>query len=110
MANPLTNSSQIKCPHSGVVTPASSAKLTIGGQPVLLSNQWSAWAIAGCTVSPSQSTKPCLTVTALAGGDAAKLSVGGVPVLLDSGQALSDGVPPPVSVSLSAGESKVQAV
>jgi hypothetical protein len=110
MANPLTTSSQITCPHTGKVTPASSAKLTIAGEPVLLSNQWSAWAIVGCKqVPPPQGNKPCLKVINLADGEANKLSVGGVPVLIDSGQGTSDGAPAPGPVTLSAGETKVQA-
>jgi hypothetical protein len=108
MANALTNASQITCPHSGKITPASSAKLTIAGQPVLLSQEWSGWAIA-CPAPTSQSTKTCTKVVAVTGAEATKLSVGGVAVLLDSGTGSTDGNPP-TPVSMSAGETKVQAV
>lgn len=114
MPNPLTNSSQISCPHQGTVKPASSAKLTIGGSPVLLSDEWSVWKIVACTtpLNPNTPTKPCEKVVSLSNGEAGKLSVGGVPVLLGSAEATADGIPekPPIppTLSFAAGETKVQ--
>jgi hypothetical protein len=96
--------------------PSSSAKLTVGEKPVLLSNQVSSWSISGCTTvtNPQSGTKQCLTVVSESGGDAAKLSAGGVAVLLDSAVAQSDGAPPPPPAGpvmiIQAGESKLQAV
>jgi hypothetical protein len=118
MAFALTTASTISCPHAGSVTPTSPAKLSVGGNQVLLTNQVSSWSILLCSVptNPASTppTKQCLKVVSETGGDATKLTVGGVAVLLDSAVAQSDGAPPappagpPVAVT--AGQSKLQAV
>ena len=50
MANVLTTAGSVACQHQGAVAaPAGAAKLTVGGKPVLLVDQVSAWTITGCT-------------------------------------------------------------
>jgi hypothetical protein len=117
MAFALTTESTIECPHHGTVKPSSSAKLTVGGNAVLLNNQLSGLPIEKCETVPetSKSITKCLTIQSESGGTAGKLSVGGVAVLLDSVKAFSEGMPPPPEprppqMIIKAGESKLQAV
>ena len=79
MPQVLTTASAITCATQGKVTPASGAKLRVGGRPVLLASQVPTWAVAGC-----QKNTPCATVAAPTAGAATKLTVGGVAVLLDT--------------------------
>jgi hypothetical protein len=117
MATALTTGSTIACPHGGTVSPSSSAKLSVSGQPVLLVNQVTSWSISpSCSVltNPQAGTKQCQNAVSESGGDATKLTVGGTAVLLDAAQVQTDGMPPappagPIMI-LTAGQAKLQAV
>jgi hypothetical protein len=110
MSNVLTTASTIMCAHGGRVTPlASSAKLTVSGNPVLLQNQVSSWIIPPGTCSQAgPGYTPCTSVTSYSGGSAAKLTAAGVAVLLDSGIGMTNGLPVN-TLTVSAGQSEVHA-
>src|SRR6266852_7198224 len=107
MANALTTGSQISCAHQGIASTTSSAKLTVGGNPVLLANGFSAWAIGGCTQVGTGLT-PCAKIAAISVGQATKLSVGGVAVLFDSLVGTTNGSPVN-TLSATANQSKLSA-
>ncbi|MFJ3902875.1 hypothetical protein [Streptomyces sp. NPDC090025] len=99
MEQVLTTGSTIGCGHPPQVptmSPASDAKLKVGGQPVLRAADLTAASalISGC-VPPSGGSpppKPCQHVTRVAPkGEAAKLRAGGAPVLLGSLAGDTDG-------------------
>lgn len=109
MANVLTTNSTISCPNQGKAQLSSSAKLTVNGAPVLLSNQTSSWPISGCKQTDASSgQKPCLTIVSVSAGQASKLTVGDVAVLLDSFAGTSEGTPLN-TLSATAGQSKLTA-
>jgi len=96
MPTVLTITAGLKCGHpTGILTPVSTAKLTVSKQPVLVKANVAAQSIVGC-VNDSTSTTHCKTVATVTVGEALKLSVGGVKVLLDTLKAMTDGVPPAV--------------
>src|SRR6516164_3629578 len=110
MAGVLTPASTFKCAHKGQVTKHVSAdKLTVSGNPVLLENQVSSWAIPpGTCTQIGTGRTPCTSVTSYSEGSASKLTAGGVAVLLDTGVGMTNGAPVN-TVSVSAGQSEVQA-
>lgn len=75
----LTNSSTVTCATQGTVTPASAAKLKVGGNSVLLVSDVSSWTVVGC-----KKNTPCATVAPPTAGAATRLTVGGTAVLLAS--------------------------
>ena len=95
MAEVFTTAFSFSCTHGGSVTPKSSAKLTVGGEPVLIASD--SWDVSGCAPS-KQSDSKCSKLT-ITGGDAQKLKAGGKAVALTSGTAKTDGVPFTVTVS-----------
>jgi hypothetical protein len=107
MAFVLTTSSNVHCPNQGAVIPAGQGKLTVSHAPVVRLDGISGKSVAGCTITTSNSTKPCSTVTS-ATGAAGKLKVGNVAVALDSLSGATDGSSP--GLSASAGQSKLKAV
>ena len=111
MAKVLTTGSSITCSHSGTVTPKSQAKLQVGGNPVLLTNQVSTWTVSGCTTptDSAHSKMPCTTVS-LSGADATKLTCGGKAVLLEGGTASAPTAKPSTStITIKASQDKVTA-
>lgn len=118
MAGVLTTASTVLCDlaapssHGGQVTVASTAKLTVNGNPVLVKNSVASKAVppGACKTPPSNSSKPCTSVTSVASGESAKLKTGGNPVLLDSTLGgLTDGNPQG-KLSATAGQSKLSAI
>ncbi|MFF0152849.1 hypothetical protein [Micromonospora sp. NPDC005203] len=107
MAFVLTTSSDVHCPSQGKVTPAGQSKLTVDHVAVTRPDGISGKSVAGCTITTSNSTKQCGTVTT-ASGAASKLKVGGAGVALDSLSGATDGSTP--GLSASAGQSKLKAV
>jgi hypothetical protein len=109
MANVLTTASTIKCIHGGQVTPlASTAKLAVSGNPVLLEEQVSSWVIpTGKCSQVGSGLTPCTSVKSYSHGNAGKLTAGGVAVLLDSGVGVTNGYPGN-TITVSAGQSEVQ--
>jgi hypothetical protein len=75
--------SRVSCGHNpaGFVVPQSTAKLTLGGRPVLV--QSSITTIVGC-ISSKAADIPCVAVVNITGGHSVKLRAGGAAVLLDS--------------------------
>jgi hypothetical protein len=109
MGNPLTVSSDVECSHKGSVAVISKAKLTIGGNAVLLSDGIVGQAIAHCT-QVSASTTPCTNVVSITpASQALKLTVGGSGVILDTVQGVTNGAPPGKLMAV-AGQSKLTAV
>ncbi|MFF0468624.1 hypothetical protein ACFYPX_14475 [Micromonospora zamorensis] len=107
MAFVLTTSSNVHCPNQGKVTPAGQSKLTVNHVAVTRPDGISGKSVAGCTITTSNSTKQCGTVTT-ATGAASKLKVGGAGVALDSLSGATDGSSP--GLSASAGQTKLKAV
>jgi hypothetical protein len=115
-ANVLTEATTVNCSHKGEVSKSSTAKLQVGGHPVLLENQVSSWTIPTGTAPPActrintqAGEKPCTKVGSPTEGTAAKLTVEGSKVLLDSLQATTDGLPTPGNTLASpTGEPKLQ--
>jgi hypothetical protein len=95
MPKVLTEGSTLTCLHQGTVQlTASQSVLKVGGKPVLVQGDLEGKAISGCKTPTSQSSKPCLTVVAMALGAATTLKAGGKPVLLDTATGTTDGVTP----------------
>ena len=115
-ANVLTEATTVSCAHKGEVSKSSTAKLQLGGHPVLLENQMPSWTIPtgtvppGCTrINTQAGEKPCTKVASPTAGTATKLTVGGSKVLLDSLQATTDGLPTPTNTLASlTGVTKLQ--
>ncbi|MET8280042.1 hypothetical protein [Micromonospora sp. NPDC005174] len=106
MAFVLTTSSDVHCPNQGKVSPTGQGKLTVDHTPVVRLDGISGRSVAGCTITTSNSTKQCSTVTT-ATGAASKLTVGGAGVALDSLSGATDGSSP--GLAASAGQSKLKA-
>ena len=95
MSKALTTGSDVQCGHKGAVQVSSSAKLTIGGNAVLLTSGVMGSSVANCGTPISSTTAPCSTVlSVLPTSLAQKLTVGGLPVVLDTLSGLTDGKPP----------------
>lgn len=109
MAGVLTIASNVQCGHQGTVSTSSSTKLKVKGSAVLTELGVMGKSVAGCTTTPSTSTKPCLLVTGVITGRALKLRAGGLPVLLDTLAGLTDGLPPG-TLPASAGQKKLKAI
>jgi hypothetical protein len=110
MSKALTTASDVECGHQGAVQVSSSAKLTIGGNAVLIASGVVGSSVAHCATPASSTTSPCMTVlSVLPTSLAQKLTVGGLPVVLDTLSGLTDGKPPG-SLQSSAGQSKLAAV
>ncbi|MCF0092565.1 hypothetical protein [Micromonospora sp. MH99] len=107
MAFVLTTSSDVHCPNQGKVSPTGQSKLTVDHVAVTRPDGISGKSVAGCTITTSNSTKQCATVTT-ATGAAGKLKVGGAGVALDTLSGATDGSSP--GLSASAGQSKLKAV
>ncbi|MGV9213642.1 hypothetical protein ACTFTM_17450 [Micromonospora sp. RB23] len=106
MAFVLTTSSDVHCPNQGKVSPTGQGKLTVDHKPVVRLDGINGRSVAGCTITTSNSTKQCSTVTS-ATGAAGKLRVGSVAVALDSLSGATDGSSP--GLAASAGQSKLKA-
>ncbi|MCX4821038.1 hypothetical protein OG883_14165 [Streptomyces sp. NBC_01142] len=96
MAYVVTTASTVGCGHlpgAGNVRAAGSAKLRIGGHPVLRKTELvgSAVTVCGTTESSSPPFVKCLTVKSVTTGEALKLKAGGDPVLLDTLGGTTDG-------------------
>src|SRR3954451_17133264 len=91
----LTTGAILKCAHAGTGKPASSAKLSVGGIPVVARTGVPGTALAGCTQQPSTAQPnnvPCAAVST-ATGQSLKLTVGGQPVALKSLTGTTNGAP-----------------
>lgn len=115
MAAPVTTAGSLTCSHGGNRLLSSSAKLTVGGQPVLLFAAVATPATyVGCIFTVGGSSKPCATTTAASPnpGSATVLTVGGAPVLLDALQATTENPPSDPTkpfVTVAAGQIKLTA-
>jgi hypothetical protein len=78
----LRTSDPVHCAHGGTLQATGSAKLTIGGKPVLLVSDVLAATLTGCVPPPNSTV--CGKVLAVTGGATAKLTVGSQPVALDA--------------------------
>ena len=84
MGKALTMDSRVSCGHNpaGFVQAQSTAKLAVGGRPVLV--QSSVTTIGPGCVFQKQGDIPCATVVSITSGQSVKLLVSGAAVLLDS--------------------------
>jgi hypothetical protein len=93
----LNSSAVITCTHGGKVTAIpKQMQVTMGGSPALRLTDLMGSPII-CTVPPTPSTKPCLTVVAPPQIWASKtVTVGGLPLLMQmpGPSGTTDGVPP----------------
>lgn len=120
MAGVLTTASRVECGHSGSVATTSSAKLTVGGSPVLIHpSSINGKSVAGCATLPSSDSSgpidvTCTSVSSVTAGAASKLTSGGQPVTLDTLAGATDGLvgktPNPALGSPDAGQDKLTAI
>ncbi len=90
----LTTGNSITCQNSGTVTTVSTAKLKVGGDPVLLKGEISNWSIAGCGQTNANAGEvQCTKMLSAAGGDSARLKSMGDTVLLEGLNGTTNGAP-----------------
>lgn len=107
MPKVLTTASTVLCDvflplplphHGGTVTTTSTAKLTVGGKPVLVASSLGPIPAPGgtpCATVVAAGETPCTAVvTVLPASVASKLTVGGSPVVLETLTGTTNGVPP----------------
>lgn len=100
MAQVLTTAATVTCGHGGTLTLVSSAKLTVGGKPVLLAGAIKGRDVTGCLTVDATDPPPagtpkalhCRTVSAITSGLSRKLTVLGLPVVLDTLAGSTDGM------------------
>ena len=110
MVTVVTRAGSLTCGHAGSPSLTSPAKLTVSREPVLLyADVPSFTPLSGCTFSTSSGNKPCTAIAPSAGGLSSKLTAGSRGVLLQDLQAGTDNPPPPPSVTVLAGQSKLTA-
>ena len=110
MAAVVTMAGSLTCAHTGKPTLSSTAKLTAGGNKVILFSDLTTFKpYTGCTYMKGQVNTPCASTSVDSGGQAGKLTAGGKPVLLDDLMAHTDNGPTPGSVTVSGGQSKLTA-
>ncbi|MGW3352663.1 hypothetical protein ACWDA3_56035 [Nonomuraea rubra] len=112
MAYILTKASTVRCgpqaPHTGTVATGSTARLTVGGSPVLVADSIKDKDITGCQ-QKGNNTTPCLKAGApLQPGLATRLTTGGAPVVLSTRSGVTNGTPPG-AMSATGGSEKVTA-
>jgi hypothetical protein len=97
----LTAASTLTCTHGGTVTAATSDRLRVGKQPVLLA-PLKLKPISQCSVKDdaNTSTLQCRKVATVTTGQSSRLTVRGTSVLLATIAGLSDGTPPPTGAPL----------
>ncbi|MFC0430577.1 hypothetical protein [Kutzneria buriramensis] len=118
MPSPVTIAGSVTCGHPASKPPpdhgkaalSSTAKLTVDGKPVL---PFTAAALlgpyVGCSFQAGTVVGPCTVTTPVSGGSSTKVTVANTPVLLDSLVATSQTPPPPATVTVSAGQTKLTA-
>jgi hypothetical protein len=101
MPKVLTTASTVLCgplpTHGGTVVTQSSARLTIGGAPVLVTSSVEMKPVGSCAVADTPQTDPCTEVASVKPTSlSTKLTVGGQAVLLEtlSGDTNGDPVGP----------------
>jgi hypothetical protein len=106
----LTSNAVLMCPHGGQVTIVPKQQIVqVQGGFVLRATDLVGAPIVGCPLA-TPGTKPCTTVLApLPGSFAPTVLVGGEPVLLETFTAMTDGVPPAMTVLTWPGQTLVQA-
>jgi archaellum component FlaF (FlaF/FlaG flagellin family) len=111
MPKMLTTAAKVKCSHQGSVTITSAGQsvLEVDGNSVLVMGDLVGKTISGCTLTPSQSTKPCTSTTSMIVGDAQTVEAGGKAVLLETATGLTDSTPPGTWSVEDAGQSSVEA-
>ena len=104
MAQVLTQSTQVKCLHSGQLQTDAHRKLTVQKESVLVAADLLGQPISGCVPPQNPSGppfKPCTTCLGLPGGTATKLTVNTLPVLFESASSgKTDGSTPPTPDAL----------
>ena len=116
MPGVLTTTSTVLCGpdvppnHGGKVAIASTAKLKVNDNPVLLNSSIAGKSVGGCKTPTSNSTKPCTSVASVSSGEANKLKAGGNPVMLDTTLSGKTDGAPLGPLFASAGQSKLTAL
>jgi hypothetical protein len=116
MAEVVVTSSDVECPHKGVVSLSSQAKLTVNGDKVVLKDGIANQSVStACTTvtNTNTGTIQCSTVLSVTAGEATKLTCGGAAVMLKNLSGTTngnDGTTPPVLIScLDAKQTKLTA-
>jgi hypothetical protein len=92
MPNVLTTQSAVTCAHNGTVQVASTAKLKVGGNPVLLMSSVVEQQISNCpSKPPPPANVTCTHVLTVTNIPAPKLTVHGDAVLVDTITGTTDG-------------------
>lgn len=112
MAKVLTTAATVICGHGATAVLSGAAKLTVGGNPVLLETDFASWSFdALCSQKNANASEvQCAKVTGISAGKSTKLSVGGQAVLLDTLGGGTSGAPKNTHLKASAaGQSKLEA-
>jgi hypothetical protein len=112
MAKVLTTAATVTCGHGATAVLSGGAKLSVGGNPVLLETDFSSWSFdVLCSQKKTDSGEvQCATVTGITAGKSTKLTVGGTSVLLDTLGGTTSGLPKNTDLKASAaGQSKLEA-
>ena len=111
MPKVLTTAAKIQCSHQGMVQVPSAGQsvLQVDGNPALVTGDLVGKSIAGCTLTPSTTTKPCTSTASMLIGAATLMEVGGKSVLLDTATGITDSTPPGTWSVQAAGQSSLEA-
>jgi hypothetical protein len=110
MASVVTTAGSLTCANNGSPPLSSSAKLTVSGNPVIpFSSLLTFTPYTGCTYNQGSVSGPCTKTTVVSGGQASKLSVGNQAALLGNLAATAGTPPPPLPITVGAGQSKLTA-
>jgi hypothetical protein len=112
MSGVLTTGSSVTCSNSGKVSVSSSAKLRVGGNPVLVQSGIAGKTISGCThaIDSNSSEINCTAVLTISPSTfSMKLTTGGSGAALDTLSGAGNSTNPPDSLSATAGQTKLTA-
>ena len=106
---PLVGTDTILCTHAtpGKVTVAATGRLTVAGAAVLLATDVTGADVVCAASPPPQGIVKCSKVATVTAGPAARLTVGGTAVVLDSLAGTTDGLPPPIGLTVTAGQQRL---
>jgi hypothetical protein len=111
MPKVLTKAAKVKCVHSGdVKVTASTSRLMVDGDAVLVVGDLDGAQISGCKQPSSSSTSKCQTTISVLTPPSTLLTVDGKAVLLDTAAGATDSVPPGTFSVQAAGQSRLESI
>jgi hypothetical protein len=111
MPKVLSATATVKCVHPGdVELVASTSRLTVDGDAVLVAGDLDGATISGCKLPASTSTSPCATTVATTTPPSTLLTVDGTPVLLETAAGTTTSVPPGAFTVQAAGQTRLDTI